>query len=496
VIGARERLGPGLHWRLIIPVVSGTLLAIAAGQIACAVVAIASDGGAMAFVWPVAVTVPLALVGIVHHQRLRSIPLRARDGFAAVTLAWVAASVVGAVPFLIAGTFDRPVDAIFESVSGLTTCGATLIDEMETQPDAVLFWRSMSHWIGGVGIVVLVVAIAPATGHAFQRVFYAETSGVTAERLTPRLAETAKIIAGVYLALTAAGFLAFWIAGMSPWDALNHIFATVATGGFSTHTASIAFFDSVAIELVAIVFMWAGGVNFAFYWLVLKRRDRLWPQAAEVRAYLVITLIATAAVAATLVLAEDVPDVAEALRHSAFAVVSLMTTTGFVTVDFDEWNDVARMTLIAIMFVGACAGSTAGGLKVIRVMLLGRSAAQELQRQVRPKAVQILRAGGRVYPEDIRRGVYGFVFIYLIVFAIGTLFVVATGMDIVSAASGVAATLNVTGPGLSRLGALENYGAVSQAGLWAMSALMLIGRLEIFTVLVLLTPAFWRPTIA
>ncbi|MGH2945506.1 MAG: TrkH family potassium uptake protein, partial [Solirubrobacteraceae bacterium] len=444
---------------------------------------------------PAAVSVALGAAGVASGRRLKSMPLRARDGFLAVTLAWLVAAMVGAVPYLLHGTFERPVDAFFESMSGFTTTGATLLDRIEPEPDAILLWRSMSQWLGGVGIVVLVVAIAPATGLASQRVFYAETSGVTADRLTPRIADTAKIIWGIYLALTALGFLAYLLAGMGAFDAVNHIFTTLATGGFSTRTASIAAFDSLAVELVAIVFMTLGGINFAFYWRAL-RGGRLWPQLAEVRAYLVILVIATAAVTISLAVSDEGVGVSRALRDSGFAVVSLTTTTGYTTADFDQWHDFARLLLLALMFVGGCAGSTAGGMKVIRVVLLGKAAGQEVQRQLQPKAVQVLRVRGKVFSEEVRRGVLGFFMLYVTVFLAGTLVMAALGLDSITAVSSVIATLNVIGPGLGEVGAAENYAAVPEGGRWFLSALMLIGRLEVFTVLVLLTPAFWRPHVA
>ena len=492
----RGRLGPNLNWQIIVPVVSWALLAVGLGLAVCFVVAVVGEGAVIAFGAPAAVVLPLALVGVASGRRLRSMPLRARDGFAAVTVAWIVAAAAGAVPFLLHGTFAQPVDAFFESMSGFTTTGATLLDRIEDEPDAVLLWRSLTQWLGGVGIVVLVVAIAPATGLATQRVFYAETSGITAERLTPRIADTAKIIWGIYLTLTALGFGAYWLAGMTPWDAINHIFTSVATGGFSTRTASIGGFESLPIELVAITFMVAGGINFGFYWTALRGRERLWPQAAEVRAYLLILLGASTVVTASLLLADEGAGVGGSIRASAFSVVTVVTGTGYTTADFDEWPAFTRLTLLGLMFVGGCAGSTAGGMKVIRIMLLGKAAVQEVQRQLQPKAMQVLRVRGRVFSEEVRRGVFAFLAIYLAVFFVGTLVMATFGLDPVTAASSVAATLNVVGPGLGDVGASENFTAVPDGGRWVLSALMLVGRLEVFTVLVLLTPAFWRPNIA
>jgi len=492
-----RRLGPGLNWRLVTPVVSGALLATGLGMLICFAVALADgDGAALAFGIPAAIAISTALLGTRTTSGLGSMPLRPRDGFFAVTCAWLMAALVGAIPFLIYPTFTGITDAFFESMSGFTTTGATLIDTVEDEPAAILLWRSLSQWIGGVGIVVLVVAVAPATGLASQRIFYAEASGVTDERLTPRIAETAKIIWGIYLALTALGFGAFLLAGMGAFDAINHVFATLATGGFSTRTASLGAFDSLAIELVAIVLMALGGVNFAFYWRALRGGGRLWPEAAEVRAYVVILLAGIVAVTVTLWASGEVGGLPGALRDGAFAVTSIMTTTGYTTADFDEWPPLAPLILLTLMFVGGCAGSTSGGMKVIRIMLLLKTARQEVERQLRPKAVQVLRIRGRVFSEELRRGVLGFFYIYVTVFLLGTLTMAAIGLDLVTAASAVIATLNVIGPGLGEVGAIENYAAVPAGGRWVLSFLMLAGRLEIFTVLVLLTPAFWRPNVA
>ena len=492
MIGSRNRVAPRLNWQVIVPVVAGALLAVGVGMLICAVVAVVGgDGGLAAFGVTAVIVIPTAVYGLASARRLQSAPLLPRDGFFAVTAAWLTAAIVGAVPFVVAGTFERPLDAFFESMSGFTTTGATLLATVEAEPDSILLWRSMSQWLGGVGIVVLVVAIAPATGLATQRVFYAETSGVTADRLTPRIADTAKIIWGVYLALTWLGFLAYWIAGMPAWDAINHIFTTVATGGFSTRTASIADFDSLAIEAVAMVFMAASGVNFAFYYRAVKGGS-LWPQAAEVRVYLLILAGSILAVSASLALSGSPGDIWQDLREGAFSVTTTMTNTGYTTVDFDGFNDYARGHLLLVMFLGGCAGSTAGGLKIVRVILLAKIARQEIGQPLRPKAVQVLRTRGRVYSDDVRSGVLGFFQIYMLVAFAATLAMAASGLDIVSAFSSVAATLNLVGPGLGEVGATENYEAVSGLGRLILSAVMLIGRLEVFTVLVLLIAAFSR----
>lgn len=449
------------------------------------------DGAGAQFAAAAVVAIPLGIVGIAAGRRIATGPLRARDTFFAVTVAWLLAAVFGSIPFLTSGALPSFTASFFEAMSGITTTGATLFDSIESQPHSLLLWRSMMQWFGGLGIIVLFVAVAPATGLASQRVFYAETSGPTTERLTPRIADTAKILWSIYLGLTVLGFVAYMVAGMGPFDAISHIFTTLSTGGFSTKDASIAAFDSLALELVVIVFMIAGGINFAVYWRLL-RGGSLLPQLAEVRAYLLILLGAIVLATISLLGAGDEGPLSEALRRSMFNVTSVLTTTGYTTTDFDLWNHFARFGLVVLMLTGACAGSTAGGFKVIRVMLVAKSALHEMQRQLRPSAVTVLRLPRRVFSEDVRRAVFGYFVLYMAVAAVAALLLAATGLDPVSAMSGAAAMLSTLGPGLGEVGAIENYGAVSEPGLWVLSATMLVGRLEIFTVLVLFTRAFWQ----
>ncbi len=487
---------PAFHWGLIVPVVSGAVGATAAGLVVCGIYGAATgDGSAVSLLLPGALLLPACAGAFVLARRFRQIPLRARDGFFAVTLAWMGVAIAGALPYMLEGTLPRFVDALFESMSGFTTTGATLLDDIEGQPDGILLWRSTSQWLGGVGIVVLVVAIAPAAGLAMQRVFHAEISGVSQDRLTPRIAQTAKIIWAIYLVLTVAGIAAFAAAGMGPFDAVNHSFTSVSSGGFSTRATSIAAFDSLPVELVAIVLMALTSINYAFYWRAIRGRS-LWPQAAEVRAFGIILVAGIAIVTVSLVQAGHEGGTGQSLRDAAFTVTSVMSTTGYTTADFDTWNDLARMTLLLLFAIGGCAGSTAGGIKVVRVLIVGRSIAQELNHQLRPRAVQVLRIRGHVYHEDVRRATLGFLVTFVLVGAAGTFALLATGLDIETAVSAVAATLTLVGPGLGAVGASENFQAVSETGRGVLSFLMLTGRLELFTVLVLLTPAFWRPAVA
>lgn len=466
-------------------VTAGVLAACGAGMVVSTLIGeVAEPETPMALLIPGIVALGLGSAGLYSIPRPRGAQISPTTGFAAVTLGWLAAAVIGGVPYLIADTFGSPIDAFFESMSGFTTTGATLIDNIESQPDEILIWRSLTQWLGGVGIVLLVVAIAPLARIGLQKAFYAEVTGITADRLTPRIADTAKIIAGIYAILTAAAAIAYAVAGMGPFDAFNHALTTLATGGFSTRNASIAAFDSQAIETVAVVFMVLAGINFAIYWRLVRRR-KAGPQLAEAVAFLAILAAAIVAVVISLEIAGDVGTVGRGFRDATFAAVSLMTTTGFTTADFDGWNEFARLALLGLMVIGASAGSTGGGMKVIRVVLLGQAGWHELERQTRPNAVRVLRFGGRTFPEKVRVAVLSFLLVYMLTFALGTLGFAAFGLEPTSSVSATAATLNNIGPGLGDVGAVENFTVLPAGGRLLAAFLMLAGRLEIFTVLAL-----------
>jgi trk system potassium uptake protein len=486
-------LRPGLEvgptGALVLLTLGGTLAVCALGLAACAAVGAAEGEAFAAFALTALGTLVVAALSLgASRMTRRGLTVRPVAGLLAVTLAWTAASAVGGVALLAAGAFTSPLDAFFEGTSGFTTTGATLLDAIEAEPDAVLLWRSIMQWLGGVGIVVVVVAIAPVTGPAVQRAFYAEATGVTSERLTPRIVDTAKIIAGIFLALSAAAVLAYLIAGMGLFDAVNHAMTSVATGGFSTRDESIAAFDSLPIELVAIAFMILGGVNFAFYWRAIRRRSVM-PQAAEVMAFLAILAGAIAVITLSVELAGDA-----SLREAAFSVTSIMTSTGYATADFNAWNQFARVAFLVLFTSGACAASTAGGIKVIRTVLLTKAARQELERPLAPTAVRVLRFGGHAYSEDTRRAVLGFFLVYAMVYVLGSLAMAATGVDPVTAISGASSALNIIGPALGEIGPGTTWQAMPQFGRAVAIPMMIAGRLEVFTVVVLLTALFgFRP---
>ncbi len=346
------------------------------------------DGSWASFLVPSALMIPLGAAGL-RASRLRDVGfVLERDVYFAVTLAWVLAATLGGVPYVIEGTFASPLDAAYEGMSGFTTTGATLLADIEAETPSILFWRSMTQWLGGIGIVVLFVAVAPAVGVGAARLLGAEVSGLTQTRLTERIADTAKILLIVYLSISVAEVLALLAVGMPPYDAVVHTFTTVATGGFSPKTASVGFYDSVAIEAVIAVFMVLSGVSFSLYYLLYTRRRLDTVLDRELLTYLAIIAFAVFFVWGVLVFEGSYADSAlRALRDSAFTVTSLVTTTGFVTADFDTWEEGAKVTLVFLMFVGGCAGSTAGGIKVIRMIIVFRTIFEDIFRMVHPRAV-------------------------------------------------------------------------------------------------------------
>src|SRR5215211_1733230 len=454
------------------------------------------DGSWASFLLPGAAMALIGGVGLRVTSSLFRTPryVSNRDVYLSVTLAWVVAALLGGVPFLIEGTFDSLLDSTFEAMSGFTTTGSTLLSDIEAQTPSILFWRSMTQWLGGIGIVVLFVAVAPVIGAGAARLLGAEVSGLTQTRLTPRIADTAKALLVIYLVISLAETIALVVVGMPLYDAVVHTFTTVATGGFSPKTASVGFYDSLAIEAIIGFFMVASGVSFSLYYLLYTRRRLDVLLDRELLAYLGIIAVASLFIWGILVLEGDYGDSwGRGLRDSAFAVSSIITTTGFVTADFDRWDTAARITLILLMFVGGCAGSTAGGIKVIRILIIFRTILQDVFRMVHPRAVTPLQLGERVVPETVRIAVLGLFAAWMGVFGIATFLVaLQEELTLLSSATAVATTLNDVGPGLGQVGATESFEIVNPLGRFVLTVCMLLGRLEIFTVLALLSPAFWK----
>ncbi|MFZ1574431.1 MAG: potassium transporter TrkG [Chromatiaceae bacterium] len=418
--------------------------------------------------------------------------LSVRDGFLVVTLFWVLLGVVGALPFMI-GLHWSLADAVFESISGFTTTGATVIGSgIDQLPPSLQYHRQQLNFLGGMGIVVLAVAILPMLGVGGMQLYRAETSGVTKnEKLTPRIAETARSLWLVYFALTVACTLAFWGAGMSLFDAIGHSYAALGTGGFSTHDASFGYWNSPLIDGIAIFFMLAGGANFAVHFLAWQRRS-LWPlvRDSEVRAFGLIFLFSTLFVAATLALTGTYDNGWQALRHGAFQVASILTSTGFTTAVFADWPLYLPLVLVTLSFIGGCAGSTAGGIKVVRIQLLGKLGLRQLFLLAHPQAITHIKLGQRPVSDQILFSVWGFYVLYISSTLLLTIAMMGAGLDFVSAFGAVQATINLCGPGLGKVAV--TFAEVNDTVKWLGSFAMLLGRLEIFTLLILFLPAYWR----
>lgn len=419
--------------------------------------------------------------------------LRLREGFLIVVLFWTVLGLFGALPFLFSSSLDLGLtDAVFESISGLTTTGATVITGLDALPKSILFYRQSLQWLGGMGIIVLAVAILPLLGVGGMQLYRAETPGpVKDNRLTPRIKETAKALWYIYLLLTAACAFAYWLAGMSAFDAIAHSFSTVAIGGFSTHDASIGYFDSGAVEAIAILFMLLAGANFGLHFITWKSASlRHYLRDAEFRTYLWVLLAVTVVTVITLNAANVYPGLVESFGKGIFHAVSIGTTTGFTTSEYHLWPGSLPVLLLLVSFIGGCAGSTGGGMKVIRVLLLVKQGLRELLRLVHPSAKIAVKIGEKAVDSRVVEAVWGFFSAYIAVFVFMLLLLMATGLDEVTAFSAVTATLNNLGPGLGEVAL--NYTGINGFSKWVLCLGMLLGRLEIFTLLVVLTPAFWR----
>ncbi len=423
--------------------------------------------------------------------RGRSPELTHREGFAVVTLGWVLFGVVGALPYRWSGAIPSVVDAVFESVSGFTTTGATILTDIEVLPRSLLLWRALTHWLGGMGIIVLGLAILPVLGVGGMQLFRAEVPGPTADRLRPRIQDTAKLLWGVYVGLTAAEVALLMLGGMDWFDAVCHAFATMATGGFSTRNASVGAFGSAYVDAVVTVFMLLAGVNFALHHALLAGRWRRALKNEELKAYL--ALAAGATVVIFLANARGpYGSPGENLRYSAFQAVSILTTTGFGTADYETWPVLCQVLLVLLMFVGGSAGSTGGGMKVSRVLLILKHAWVQVWSLIHPRGVRVVKLDGDPVPPEVLQGVLGFFALYLGVVGAGTLGMAALGVDPVTAVASVVACVGNIGPGLGGVGPADNYAHLPQVGKALLTFCMLVGRLELFTVFVLFHPNAWR----
>ncbi len=418
--------------------------------------------------------------------------LRTRDGFLVVTLFWTVLGTFGCLPFLFALEPTLTItDAIFESVSGLTTTGATVISGLDDLPRSILFYRQQLQWLGGMGIIALAVAVLPMLGIGGMQLYRAESPGpVKDNKIVPRLAETAKALWYIYLTLTIACALAYWIVGMNLFDAITHSFSTIAIGGFSTHDASMAYFDSAAVELVAVIFMFIAGINFALHFTAWSRRSvKHYLADPELRFYAFILLLVSLITIAVL-RASNQYGYFDSFIKGLFQVVSIATTTGFTSADFNNWPSFLPYLLFYAAIIGACAGSTGGGMKVVRILLIFKQGLREVERLIHPRAEIPIKLGKVPVPGRVVEAVWGFFAVYVMVFMAMLLALLATGLDIITAFSAVGACINNLGPGLE--GVAQTYGDLPDTAKWILCLAMLLGRLEVFTLLVLVTPTFWR----
>lgn len=448
------------------------------------------DGAAPAFA---ASTIIVLIVGILLYLPVRNNrrELRVADGFLVVFACWVSVCLAGCLPFVL--VLDAGLaNAVFETVSGITTTGATVFTGLEEMPISILWYRQQLQWLGGLGIIVLAVAILPMLRIGGMEIYRAEVTGPVKEnRLTPRIAETAKALWMIYLGLTLLCAMALWAAGMSLFDAFGHAFSTMATGGFSTYDASIGYFDSALIEWILVMFMFVASINFAMHYLALRRATmQNYLRDPEVRLFTGLLLGISAVITVYLWSSNHSPDFLQALRVSVFQTVSYVTTTGFGTTDINTWPGTLPLLMILISGLGGCAGSTTGGFKTVRVYLITKQGIRELRRLIHPRAIFPLKFGGKTLHEEVANAIWGFVSLYILCVAVLTFIVASIEADFVTSVSIVFSAMNNLGPALGEAG--PHWGGLSDTTKWLMSFAMLLGRLEIFTVLVLLTPTYWK----
>jgi trk system potassium uptake protein TrkH len=417
--------------------------------------------------------------------------LRKREGYIVVSIGWLVMSLFGAIPFVVHGSIPSYTDAFFETMSGFTTTGASILNDIESMPHGLLFWRSMTQWLGGMGMIVLSIAILPILGIGGMQLFVAEVPGPTKDKIHPRVRETAKRLWGIYLLFTIVETGLLLLGGMNLFDAINHSFTTMATGGFSTKQASIAAYDSPFIHYVMILFMFIAGTNFTLHYHLLHRNFKSVFENDEFRFYLKIIGVVVLIVIAGLLL-EEYAGFEKTFRDALFQVVSIVTTTGYVTADYELWGTFFQVLFFLLLFTGGCAGSTGGGIKMVRHYILIKNSIIELKRLIHPRAVIPVRFNQGTVATDIITNVLAFFLFYIFVFVAGTLIMSLIGLDFLTAVGATATSIGNVGPAIAGVGPTLNFANIPDLGKWVLSFLMLMGRLELFTVLIIFSPAFWQ----
>jgi trk system potassium uptake protein TrkH len=449
------------------------------------------DGSLIPLLKSMGITLSAGLILYLIFFKAKAEVISQREGMAIVALGWTAVGIFGAIPFYLGDGYFTFTDAVFESVSGFTTTGSSVLVNIEALSKGLLFWRSFIQWLGGMGIIVLSVAILPFLGVGGMQLYKAEVPSPVPDKLKPRIRDTAMILWKVYALISLAQVILLKLGGMGFYDALCHTFTTMPTGGFSTRNASVAHYDSVYFDCVFIFFMLLAGINFSLHYQMIRGKTLAFWQDSECRFFLGAVAILTFVV--SLDVFRTVYDtIGDALRFGAFQVVSIVTTTGYATADYEQWPAMSQLILLLCMFLGASAGSTGGGMKCLRIMLCFKYCYRELFSLIHPHAVARIKIGGKTVPDDVMRSVLGFLALYVGLFALSSVVLAGLGVDFTTAYSAVAACIGNIGPGFGAVGPLENFAAIPVAGKWLLVWCMLLGRLEIFTVIILVVPEFWR----
>ena len=441
-----------------------------------------------AFIIMLPITLGIGVFLLQYFRPTHKVHMQMREGAFIVTFGWIFAAILGMMPYLLSGTFVHVSDAFFEAMSGYATVGASVLDDLDHAPKAILMWRSVTHWLGGMGIIVLFVALMANLGANAMQIFKAETAGPVKDKLQPKLADSARILWAIYLANTAITFVVLYVCGMNGFDALNHAFSVVATGGFSTRTASIGAYNSVLLEWAMSGCMFMAGINYALFFYVYRTKSlRSFWNSLEFRVYASVTLIAILLITANIA-GQYQYDMGSAVRYAAFHVTSILTTTGFVSTDYELWMPGAKFILLMLMLSGACAGSTTCGFKIDRHIILAKRMYYEIQRFLHPRMVRTVKANQKQLPEQVVHSVTTFFYLFVMILLVSTFALCCMGMDMLSALTGALSCLGGVGPALGFLGPAESFSSAPTAAKWLFSALMLIGRLEIFTVLAVFWP--------
>ncbi len=481
-----------MHWRFILRIIGVLTFFFGLTMVFPLIVGLYyHEQSAIAFLESMGITVISGLLLYLVFRKDKAEVINQREGMAIVAIGWTAVGLFGAIPFFLGDVYFTFTDAFFESVSGFTTTGASVLTNIEGLSKGLLFWRSFIQWLGGMGIIVLSVAILPFLGVGGMQLYKAEVPTPVPDKLKPRIRDTAMILWKVYALISLAMVILLLLGGMTLYDAFCHTFTTMPTGGFSTKNASIAHFNSVYFDCVIIFFMLLAGINFSLHYQMLRGKTLAFWQDSECRFFLGAVVLLTLAVSLN-IFGTVYQTIGAAFRYGAFQVVSIVTTTGFATADYEKWPAMSQLILLLCMFLGASAGSTGGGMKCLRIMLCFKFCYKELFSLVHPHAVSHIKIAGKPVPDDVTRSVLGFLALYVGLFALNSVLLAGLGVDFTTAFTAVASAIGNIGPGFGMVGPVENYAQIPILGKWLLIWCMLLGRLEIFTVIILLVPEFWR----